>query len=559
MKKVLPSLAALLLGAAALANAGCSDLLGFEDFSGAEVDSGTAPDDASVHADATVEAGLPESGPPKAEAGPDGEAGTPDASVDGGVDAAHDASTDAPTCCTVNTTQCITGAAQTCKTQPNGCTQWVTTTTCGAHQTCVKPAGGAAACQCIASVCTQAGKQCDGPSTLATCATDGQCAYVASSATCTAPMTCSGQAPNAACALTCTDSCTKGQTACGTGGVQTCTLGTNGCYSYATTTACVGAQTCSVTGGKASCNCNNDAACLSAQGNTCTATSNSTSYVTCQKDVGGCFKQTGTTTQCAASQVCTGAAGAASCTCKADPICSASGTYCSGSTVVTCSQDAQHCWQHATSATCTNGTCSGTPGTAACCTNQCTTGAAQCSSATTLQTCQMPANACSAWSSQTCATGNVCERHGGASCVDPNWAEWPMPNASPDTPTAPYPESYTDGSDGTVTDNWTSLAWQKMVSGTYTWQEATTYCSTLNLGGHTDWRVPTLIEVVSILDLGFNGPSINQTFFPGTSASTYWSSTPVAGTPTSAWGVWFGSGATERDAMTSSQSVRCVR
>ncbi len=563
MARVRSTMAGVLALGAALGGLGCSDLLGFEDFSSSAPDGGVA-DDASIRADARADAaGQDAEAATATDAGPDGDATIPvDAPVDAASDAPRDASSDAQTCtnaCTLGTTQCTPGAAQTCKMQPSGCTQWVTTSTCGAHQTCVSASGGTAACQCTPSVCTQAGKQCDGQGTLDTCASDGQCTYVASSVACASPTTCSGQAPNAACALTCTDSCTKGQTACGSSGVQTCTLGSNGCYAYTLSRACVGAQTCSVTAGKASCACNDDAACLAAVGNSCTATSSSTSYVTCQKDVGGCFKETGGATTCPGAQVCTGAAGSASCTCVPDSVCSAAGTYCSASTVLTCTQDAQKCWHHATTATCANGACTGAPGSAVCCSNACTRGATQCGSSSSVQTCSSAPNACTSWVSQGCATGNVCERHGGASCVDPAWAEWPMPNNSPDTPTAPYPASYTDGGDGTVLDNWTSLVWQKMVTGTYTWQAAGAYCAGLNVAGHTDWRLPTLIELVSIVDYGFNGPSISPTYFPGTSASSYWSSTPVAGAPTSAWAVWFGSGATEVDAMTGALSVRCVR
>lgn len=467
--------------------------------------------DASIGNDAAVDAPLADGAL---------EAGKGDALVDSSVgraadagdaadaliDTAFDAIPDSPTCtndCTLNTTQCASGAVQTCQPQANGCTRRVTTTTCSAHQTCVTSSGGSAACQCNASVCTQVGKQCDGQNTLVTCATDGQCFYASSSMACAAPTICSGQAPNAACSLTCTDSCTKDQTACGSSGVQTCTLGSNGCYSYTLTTTCVGAQTCSVSNGKASCNCNNDAACQSTQGNTCSASSNATSYVTCQKDVGGCYKQTGTTT-------------------------------------------------------CANGACTGAPGAASCCTNLCTGGTVRCGSTTTVETCQVQSGACTTWNSQSCAAGNVCERRGGVSCVDPNWAEWPMPNTPPDVPQAPNPANYTDGGDGTVTDNVTALIWQKGTSATAAWAVAATYCTNLGLAGHSDWRLPTFIELVSIIDYGKVSPSAESTYFPDT--TEFWSSTPAASAPSSnALTINFNTGQTMTEAMSTAFSVRCVR
>ena len=68
-----------------------------------------------------------------------------------------------------------------------------------------------------------------------------------------------------------------------------------------------------------------------------------------------------------------------------------------------------------------------------------------------------------------------------------------MPNSQADvTAGAPNLESYTDNGDGTVTDNVTGLMWQQAVpTATYSWAGAVTYCSTLTLAGHSDWRLPS--------------------------------------------------------------------
>jgi hypothetical protein len=187
--------------------------------------------------------------------------------------------------------------------------------------------------------------------------------------------------------------------------------------------------------------------------------------------------------------------------------------------------------------------------------------------------CQESATQCSDYGLQTCAngqwgaavacsTGLVCERCPPAACADPTWAEWPMPNDQADvTAGAPNLESYTDNKDGTVTDNLTGLMWQQTVpTGTYTWAQAVAYCPTLNLAGHSDWRLPSRIELVSIVDFGVtSGPRINSTYFPSTPADWFWSSSPLAGSSSLAWLVYFYNGNTNYLDVSDAHSVRCVR
>jgi hypothetical protein len=162
-----------------------------------------------------------------------------------------------------------------------------------------------------------------------------------------------------------------------------------------------------------------------------------------------------------------------------------------------------------------------------------------------------------------CATGQVCERYMSPACVNPDWAEWPMPNVSADVGTgAPNPASYTDNLDGTVTDNVTKLMWQKeQFPGYSAHADAVAYCSMLSLGGHQDWRLPSNIELISILDYGKPNPAVDVTFFPTLPDQFFWSSTLSGAKPAEAWGVYFGlfTGTTTTAGFDSAYSVRCVR
>jgi len=168
---------------------------------------------------------------------------------------------------------------------------------------------------------------------------------------------------------------------------------------------------------------------------------------------------------------------------------------------------------------------------------------------------------CATTGPSACGPGLVCER-GTAGCADPNWAEWRMPNAQVEvTAGAPNLENYTDNGDGTVTDNVTGLMWQQLTpSANYDQAQALMYCAELTLGAHSDWRLPSVIELVSIVDTGTYNPSIDSDFFPATPAvGFYWSVTPYAGQTANAWGVYFNNGYSASVDTSTPYSVRCVR
>ena len=63
--------------------------------------------------------------------------------------------------------------------------------------------------------------------------------------------------------------------------------------------------------------------------------------------------------------------------------------------------------------------------------------------------------------------------------------------------------SYTDNGDGTVLDNVTGLTWQQDPGDKLTWAEAVDYLVEFNeaaLGGYSDWRIPSMKELYSLVD-----------------------------------------------------------
>ena len=118
---------------------------------------------------------------------------------------------------------------------------------------------------------------------------------------------------------------------------------------------------------------------------------------------------------------------------------------------------------------------------------------------------------------------------------------------------------YVDNGNGTVTDTSSSLIWQQATApNTYNWDQAISYCESLSFAGYTDWRLPTLNELNTLVDSTQTPPTINHMFFPGTVSSVYWSSTTSA-TPNYAGGVDFSHGGTSYNEKFYTFYVRAVR
>lgn len=120
--------------------------------------------------------------------------------------------------------------------------------------------------------------------------------------------------------------------------------------------------------------------------------------------------------------------------------------------------------------------------------------------------------------------------------------------------------AYQDNGDGTVTDLNTGLMWQQDDDGIERmWQPAMNNCEDLRLAGHTDWRLPTRRELVSVVDYGRWLPAINTDYFPTCRLDEYWSSSPYVDYPDDAWLVDFVSGNAAHRKRSYYHYVRCVR
>jgi hypothetical protein len=113
--------------------------------------------------------------------------------------------------------------------------------------------------------------------------------------------------------------------------------------------------------------------------------------------------------------------------------------------------------------------------------------------------------------------------------------------------------SLMDNGDGTVTDKNTELTWMQCSVGqtwdgstcsgtatTHQWDQATALAT--DYAGHSDWRLPTLQELQSIVDYTTWYPAIDTTSFPGTLPSGYWSSSLQASNLSIVWVTSFHSG-----------------
>lgn len=304
--------------------------------------------------------------------------------------------------CAVDANKCLTVTGQiACTSAP--CTGTVGAATCGT-------------CPAAPAECTQSGKVCAVNGQLETCGLDSNgCMANLGAVGCGSPQTCQGALPNAAC--TCPTAPTvcmnqTGKVCSSTGSTTVVTCGmTNGCLTTTGTKTCPSPQTCMGSLPSADCACPTVAACQSGSPGSYCDTSNG-NLVTCTEDGYSCFSAA--SVACGTGLVCSGSFPSGKCVCPSVPNCPVAGKSCSGTTLVTCTQDGQGCFHEADTNCATTGLVCSMVGTVNGCNCPAPTGGCgtvtgkTCTGDTTSLTCSATTQGCIQGVTTTCTGGQYC-------------------------------------------------------------------------------------------------------------------------------------------------------
>jgi len=126
------------------------------------------------------------------------------------------------------------------------------------------------------------------------------------------------------------------------------------------------------------------------------------------------------------------------------------------------------------------------------------------------------------------------------------------------------PLSLKNNGDGTISDLNSELMWSDATSRSQDWNLALSYCVELSYAGYTDWRLPEIFELQSLVNYSRFDPAFDPVILtesPDRSAGL-WSATPSAADPTETWFLSIKSGGLFQQEK--SQTVRygtamCVR
>jgi hypothetical protein len=164
----------------------------------------------------------------------------------------------------------------------------------------------------------------------------------------------------------------------------------------------------------------------------------------------------------------------------------------------------------------------------------------------------------------------------GQACLG-QFAEWPMSDWGAVTGSATQLPSFsTNAAAGTVTDQVSGLEWQlnapvggcslpdagSEAAATCTVADSTAYCAALRLEGQIDWRLPTKIELETLLDYTHAQPPYIANAFLPTQSTAYWTASKLERNLGYNWYVDFSTAYQSSNftpATTSAQTVRCVR
>jgi len=109
----------------------------------------------------------------------------------------------------------------------------------------------------------------------------------------------------------------------------------------------------------------------------------------------------------------------------------------------------------------------------------------------------------------------------------------------------------------------TGLIWEiktkQNINDRYDWEDAKRYCSNLVLDGHSDWRLPNIDELKTLLtEKKYNGYYIKKPLSDNTKRY-YWSDNIYAHNTDFAWGVYFDYANDSYYDKADNYYVRCVR
>lgn len=108
------------------------------------------------------------------------------------------------------------------------------------------------------------------------------------------------------------------------------------------------------------------------------------------------------------------------------------------------------------------------------------------------------------------------------------------------------------------TDPLTGREWQCQSPGPMTWHQAQSYAEALVLAGRSDWRLPSVRELESLLDRTKYRPEMRPEV-PFRDTRSYWSSTTFGSHRTNAWIVMFDGAYVLSYYKTNAYHVRCLR
>ena len=114
--------------------------------------------------------------------------------------------------------------------------------------------------------------------------------------------------------------------------------------------------------------------------------------------------------------------------------------------------------------------------------------------------------------------------------------------------------------DSIVSDPKTGLEWSPTLGDRVNWKTAKKIAEAYRGGGHNDWRLPTIEELITLIDFSRFNPAANTDLFPDMKSSWYWSGTPDASSPGDyAWSVDFDGGVVDYGSRNNTAFVRAVR